>query len=132
MKNIKVLGTGCANCKNTLKLIEDVAKEKGVEVQLEKIEDLKQIMTWGVLSTPGVVVDGKVVHAGGVPAPRSRVGSDASRPAPAQAANAGRGDAGARVRNLTFVPGRLSLSSPSRQTRPETPGIPRLSERIEP
>ncbi|MBX3648685.1 MAG: thioredoxin family protein [Betaproteobacteria bacterium HGW-Betaproteobacteria-14] len=68
MKNIKVLGTGCANCKNTLKLIEDVAKEKGVEVQLEKIEDLKQIMTWGVLSTPGVVVDGKVVHAGGVPA----------------------------------------------------------------
>ncbi|MBZ0132745.1 MAG: thioredoxin family protein [Rhodocyclaceae bacterium] len=68
MKNVKVLGTGCANCKNTLKLIEDVAKEKGVEVQLEKIEDLKQIMTWGVLSTPGVVVDGKVVHAGGVPA----------------------------------------------------------------
>ncbi|MCZ7656034.1 MAG: thioredoxin family protein [Rhodocyclaceae bacterium] len=36
MKNVKVLGTGCANCKNTLKLIEDVAKEKGVEVQLEK------------------------------------------------------------------------------------------------
>ena len=68
MKDIKVLGTGCANCKNTLKLIEDVAKEKGVEVQLEKIEDLKQIMTWGVLSTPGVVIDAKVVHAGSVPA----------------------------------------------------------------
>ena len=67
MKNVKVLGTGCANCKTTLKLIEDVAREKGVEVQLEKIEDLKQIMAWGVLSTPGVVVDGKVVHAGGVP-----------------------------------------------------------------
>lgn len=68
MKNVKVLGTGCANCRNTLKLIEDVAQEKGVEVQLEKIEDLQQIMAWGVLSTPGVVVDGKVVHAGGVPA----------------------------------------------------------------
>ncbi len=67
MKNIKVLGTGCANCKNTLKLIEDVAKAKGVEIQLEKVEDLKQIMTYGVMSTPGVVIDDKVVHAGGVP-----------------------------------------------------------------
>ena len=67
MKNIKVLGTGCANCKNTLKLIEDVAKAKGVEIRLEKVEDLKQIMTSGVMSTPGVVIDDKVVHAGGVP-----------------------------------------------------------------
>ena len=67
MKNIKVLGTGCANCKNTLKLIEEVAKAKGVEIQLEKVEDLKQIMTHGVMSTPGVVIDDKVVHAGGVP-----------------------------------------------------------------
>ena len=67
MKIIKVLGTGCANCKNTLKLIEDVAKAKGVEIRLEKVEDLKQIMTSGVMSTPGVVIDDKVVHAGGVP-----------------------------------------------------------------
>lgn len=67
MKNIKVLGTGCANCKTTLKLIEDVAKEKGVEIKLEKVEDLQTIMSCGVMSTPGVVVDGKVVHAGGVP-----------------------------------------------------------------
>ena len=67
MKNIKVLGTGCANCKNTLKLIEEVARAKGEEVQLEKVEDLQQIMIHGVMSTPGVVIDGKVVHAGGVP-----------------------------------------------------------------
>ncbi len=67
MKIIKVLGTGCANCKNTLKLIEEVAKARGVEIQLEKVEDLKQIMTSGVMSTPGVVIDDKVVHAGGVP-----------------------------------------------------------------
>ena len=67
MKNIKVLGTGCANCKTTMKLIEDSAKEKGVTVELEKIEDLQSIMSYGVMSTPGVVVDGKVVHAGGVP-----------------------------------------------------------------
>jgi small redox-active disulfide protein 2 len=67
MKNIKVLGTGCANCKTTLKLIEEVARAKGVEVQLEKVEDMAVILGYGVMSTPGVVIDGKVVHAGGVP-----------------------------------------------------------------
>jgi small redox-active disulfide protein 2 len=67
MKNIKVLGTGCANCKTTQKLIEEMAKEKGIEIQLEKIDQLQDIMSYGVMSTPGVVVDGKVVHAGGVP-----------------------------------------------------------------
>ncbi len=67
MKNIKVLGTGCANCKTTFKLIEEAAKAKGVEVELEKVESLPEIMSYGVMSTPGVVVDGKVVHAGGVP-----------------------------------------------------------------
>ena len=67
MKDIKVLGTGCANCKTTLKLIEEMAKEKGAEIQLEKIEDIQAIMGYGVMSTPGVVLDGKVVHAGGVP-----------------------------------------------------------------
>ncbi|UCV15584.1 thioredoxin family protein [Quatrionicoccus australiensis] len=72
MKDIKVLGTGCANCKNTVRLIEEVAAEKGVSISLSKVEDLPEIMKYGVLSTPGVVVDGKVVHAGGVPE-RSKV-----------------------------------------------------------
>lgn len=67
MKSIKVLGTGCANCKTTLKLIEEVAKEKGVEIRLEKVEQLQDIISYGVMSTPGVVIDGKVVHAGGIP-----------------------------------------------------------------
>lgn len=67
MKDIKVLGTGCANCRNTIKLIEEIAAEKGVAIQLSKVEDLPQIIQYGVMSTPGVVVDGKVVHAGGVP-----------------------------------------------------------------
>lgn len=74
MKNVKVLGTGCANCKNTIKLIDEVAKAKGIEVALEKVEQIQDIMTYGVMSTPGVVIDGKVVHAGGVPA-RSKVES---------------------------------------------------------
>lgn len=65
--DIKVLGTGCTNCKNTVALIDQVAKAKGVEVTLEKVEDLRDIMRYGVMSTPGVVINGKVVHAGGVP-----------------------------------------------------------------
>lgn len=67
MKTVKVLGTGCANCRNTIKLIEEVAAEKGVAIELSKVEDLPEIMKYGVMSTPGVVVDGKVVHAGSVP-----------------------------------------------------------------
>lgn len=67
MTTVKVLGTGCANCKNTLKLVAEVAQAKGLAIELEKVEDLQQIMGYGVLSTPGVVIDGKLVHAGGVP-----------------------------------------------------------------
>jgi small redox-active disulfide protein 2 len=65
--DIKVLGTGCANCKNTIALIGEVAKAKGVAVTLSKVEELRDIMGYGVMSTPGVVINGKVVHAGGVP-----------------------------------------------------------------
>lgn len=65
--DIKVLGTGCANCKNTIALIDQVAKAKGVAVKLEKVEELRDIMSYGVMSTPGVVINGQVVHAGGVP-----------------------------------------------------------------
>jgi small redox-active disulfide protein 2 len=72
MKNIKILGTGCANCKNTYALVEEVARAKGETIEMEKVEDLQKIMGFGVMSTPGVVIDGKVVHAGGVPA-RSKV-----------------------------------------------------------
>ena len=68
MKTVKILGTGCANCRNTLALVEAVAREKGVAIELEKVETLPEIMRYGVMATPGVVIDGTVVHAGGVPA----------------------------------------------------------------
>jgi len=67
MLNIKVLGTGCANCKTTLRLIEEAARVRGVAIQLDKVEEIKDIMGYGVMSTPGVVLNGKVVHAGGIP-----------------------------------------------------------------
>jgi small redox-active disulfide protein 2 len=64
---VKVLGTGCANCRTTIAMIEEVAKSKGVSVSVQKVQELREIMSYGVMSTPGVVIDGKLVHAGGVP-----------------------------------------------------------------
>ena len=65
--DIKVLGPGCANCRTTYALLEQVARDKGVTVSLTKVEDIKEIMGSGILSTPGVAIDGTVVHSGGVP-----------------------------------------------------------------
>ncbi|MGD8588991.1 MAG: thioredoxin family protein [Chromatiales bacterium] len=69
MKNIKVLGAGCKNCETTARLIEIAAQQAGIEIELEKVTDIAEIMRHGVMSTPGVVVDGKLVHAGGLPGP---------------------------------------------------------------
>lgn len=74
MKIVKVLGTGCANCRNTLELIQQVALGKGVDIQLDKVEDMQNIVACGVMSTPGVMIDGKLVHSGGVPS-RAKVES---------------------------------------------------------
>ncbi len=65
--DIKVLGTGCSNCKRTVALIEEVAREGNVAITLGKVEDMREIIAHGVMATPAVVIDGKVVHAGGVP-----------------------------------------------------------------
>jgi len=67
MKEIKVLGSGCRNCVNTAALTEQRAAALGVAVSLEKVTDMGAILGYGVMKTPGVVVDGTVVHAGGVP-----------------------------------------------------------------
>jgi small redox-active disulfide protein 2 len=69
MKKIQVLGSGCKNCETTAKLIQIAADEAGVKIELEKVTDIAEIMRHGIMSTPGVIVDGKVVHAGGLPGP---------------------------------------------------------------
>jgi small redox-active disulfide protein 2 len=69
MKQIKVLGSGCRNCEITANVISQAARLAGVEVEIEKVTDVAAIMAYGVMSTPGVVVDGKLVHAGGIPGP---------------------------------------------------------------
>jgi small redox-active disulfide protein 2 len=67
MKNIKVLGSGCKNCDTTAKLIVEVAAAQNLAIHLEKVTDMAAILGYGVMSTPGVVIDGRVVHAGSVP-----------------------------------------------------------------
>ena len=67
MRQVKVLGMGCANCRTTRALVEEVARAAGVAIALEKVEDMQQIAAHGVMRTPAVVIDGRVVHAGGVP-----------------------------------------------------------------
>ena len=67
MKNINVYGSGCKNCTNTAELIEETARQLQIEIKLSKVSDLQAIMEAGVVSTPAVSVDGKLVHAGSVP-----------------------------------------------------------------
>ncbi len=69
MKNIKVLGSGCRNCEITANAITQAAKQANVRIELEKVTEIAEIMAYGVMSTPGVVIDGKVVHSGGLPGP---------------------------------------------------------------
>jgi small redox-active disulfide protein 2 len=67
MKDIKVLGPGCAKCKATADLIAAVARDAGADATIGKVEEMREIVGYGVISTPAVVVDGKVVHVGSVP-----------------------------------------------------------------
>ncbi|MEY3221077.1 MAG: hypothetical protein RIT27_2434 [Pseudomonadota bacterium] len=67
MKNIKILGIGCTKCQQTYQMVKETAQQMGVEIELEKIEKAPEIVRFGVMKTPAVVIDGKVVHAGGLP-----------------------------------------------------------------
>ncbi len=61
---IQVLGTGCANCKQLTANAEKAVAELGLGVPVEKVEEIREIMKFKVMSTPALVVDGKVVSAG--------------------------------------------------------------------
>jgi small redox-active disulfide protein 2 len=69
MKQIKVYGPGCKRCIATAQMIESAADRLGVAVTVEKVTDMKSMAMAGIMSTPGVAIDGKVVHAGGLPDP---------------------------------------------------------------
>lgn len=65
--NIQVLGTGCPKCKSLEKITREVVAEAGIEANVTKVEDIVEIMKFNVMTTPALVVDGKVVLKGRVP-----------------------------------------------------------------
>ncbi len=67
MKKVKVYGPGCKRCETLAGMVEDAAARLGQEVEVEKVTDYAEIAMAGVVSTPGLSVDGKLVHAGGLP-----------------------------------------------------------------
>jgi small redox-active disulfide protein 2 len=67
MKDVKVLGPGCKRCVTTAEMVKAEADRLGIAVTIEKVTDYAAIAGWGIASTPGIVIDGKVVHAGGLP-----------------------------------------------------------------
>ncbi|WP_321367748.1 thioredoxin family protein [uncultured Desulfuromusa sp.] len=67
MKKIQILGTGCAKCQKLAENTQQAADNLGLEYEMEKVTDLNEIMAFGVMTTPGLAVDGKVLSVGKVP-----------------------------------------------------------------
>lgn len=67
MKDVKVYGPGCKRCETTEEMVKAAAQKLGVEVSVEKVTDMVAIAQAGVMSTPGISIDGKLVHTGGLP-----------------------------------------------------------------
>lgn len=67
---IKVLGTGCPKCKALEKAIRDVVADNSIEASVTKVEDIMEIMGYGVMTTPAMLVDGEVKVKGRVPSPK--------------------------------------------------------------
>ncbi len=80
MKHIQILGTGCSKCDNLTATAETAAKATGEPYTIEKITDIRQIMTFGVMTTPALVINGKVMASGKVPSVAEIGGMLASTP----------------------------------------------------
>ncbi|MCX7964276.1 MAG: thioredoxin family protein [Candidatus Sumerlaea chitinivorans] len=67
MKKIQILGTGCPKCKKLAETAETAARELGIEFEIQKVTEINEILGFGVMATPALVVDGAVKVAGKVP-----------------------------------------------------------------
>ena len=69
--DIKILGTGCVNCKNLETLTRKALDELGLDVEIDKVTDPGEIVSWGVMSTPALVIDDEIVVSGRIPSPKT-------------------------------------------------------------
>ncbi len=69
MLNIKVLGSGCANCKRVEQIVRKIITDMGIEAEVVKVTEYADIMAYNVMSTPGLVINEKIVSTGRIPAP---------------------------------------------------------------
>jgi small redox-active disulfide protein 2 len=67
MKQVKILGSGCAKCNQLADAVKALIAAEGIEAEVQKVQDIQEIVSYGVMSTPALVVDGKVVCSGKVP-----------------------------------------------------------------
>ena len=67
MKDIKILGTGCAKCKRLERVVTEIRDRHGIEANIEKVEDINRIIEYGVMATPAIVVEGEVKAVGRIP-----------------------------------------------------------------
>jgi small redox-active disulfide protein 2 len=66
-KKIEVLGPGCSRCKETFRVVQHVVEQEGLSIEVVKDESIERMMALGLMATPGVVIDGKVVISGRIP-----------------------------------------------------------------
>lgn len=64
---IEILGTGCARCQQIEELVRSLVAESGIEADISKVQDISKILSYGVLTTPGLVINGEVKVAGKIP-----------------------------------------------------------------
>ena len=74
MKTVTIYGPGCKRCDRVVALVEEAAARLGLQVDVQKVTDARAIAVAGVMSTPGLAIDGRLVHTGGLPAVRALEG----------------------------------------------------------
>jgi small redox-active disulfide protein 2 len=67
VKKVEVLGSGCPKCKQTIKILEMAIKELGLEIDVEKVQNIEEIIKRGIVATPAVAINGKVILSGKIP-----------------------------------------------------------------